>query len=64
MTTLFVYREEDNQVVARISGDDDEALLERAAFEYGSGDFCYTFTPAFGMSDGLIPGDDVVDIEV
>ena len=64
MTTLFVYRAEDNQVVPRISGDDDKALLERAESEYCSNDFCYTFTPAFGESDGLVPGDDVVDIDV
>jgi len=64
MSTLFVYRTEDNQVVARISGDDDKALLSRAEFEYGSDDFGYTFTPAFGASDGLVPGDDVADIEV
>lgn len=63
MHTMYIYRTEDNVVVARIHGETNEAIEAKADdLNYmGSDDFGATYTPAFGVVDGLIDSDKAVD---
>jgi hypothetical protein len=63
MSTLYVYSLEDNSHVATITGDDNKACEAKANDVYGSNDFGWTYTPAFGASDGLEENDDAEVIE-
>ena len=63
MTTLYIYTAEDNTLVARITGDSNAACETVAADAYGDTDmYGWTYSPAFGASDGLVDVGDVVDI--
>ena len=64
MTTLYIYETESNTLVARINGTDNSACEEVANFHFGDTDsYGRTYSPAFGASDGIIPGESVVDID-
>lgn len=64
MITLYVYDAESNTLVARIRGASNDACEAVAGAHYGDTDtYGWTYSPAFGASGGLDPGDDVEDIE-
>ena len=64
MTTLYVFSTEDNTLVARIEGETNEACENCASNNYGDTDtFGWTYSPAFGFAGGLLPGENVQDIE-
>ena len=63
MLTLYVYSTETNKLVARIKGASNQACEAVATQEYGDTDvFGWTYSPAFGTNDGILPSDDVVDL--
>ena len=62
MTTLYVYSLEDNSHVATITGKDNAACEAMANDTYGSNDYGWTYTPAFGSSDGLEENEDADEI--
>ena len=50
---LYVYDLTDNTVVAIITGDTNELCETVANQEYGINDYGWTYSPAFGATDGL-----------
>lgn len=62
--TLYIYTVDNNTLVARIAGTSN-AVCERVAAErFGDQDeYGWTYTPAFGCADGILPGEDVEDID-
>lgn len=65
MKTLYVYKTENNAVVARIHGDTNGAI-EAKLSELGyanNDDFGATYSPAFGAVDGLIDSDAATDYD-
>lgn len=62
MQTLYVYSLEANQHVATITGTDNAAVEAKAEAEYGSNDFGWTYSPAFGATDGLVANDDAAEL--
>jgi hypothetical protein len=63
MSTLYISSQEDNSHVATINGADNAACETMANDTYGSNDYGWTYTPAFGASDGLEENDDAEVIE-
>lgn len=65
MQTLYIYNTENNEVVARIHGQNNQACeAKMAELNYGgSDDFGATYTPAFGSNDGLIDSDTAADYD-
>jgi protein-disulfide isomerase len=61
---LYIYSLESNQHAATVTGETSEACERVAEETYGSNDFGWTYTPAFGFSDGLIENDEAKEIEV
>ena len=64
MTKLYVYHNDSMRVIARIEGDDHKALEQYAYERYNDGEYCYTYSPAFGAIGGLIDCDDAESIKV
>lgn len=62
MTTLYVYNTDSMRLIARINGDSNQTCEQSAANLYGD-DYGWTYTPAFGATDGLIDTDTAVEIE-
>lgn len=60
---LYVYSLEDNTHVATITGADSAACEAKANELYGSNDYGWTYSPAFGATDGLEENDDAEEIE-
>ncbi|HEY6541091.1 MAG TPA: hypothetical protein VIZ18_09145 [Ktedonobacteraceae bacterium] len=55
METLWVYDLETKEVIAEIEGADNKACETIASKRWGDTDyFGWTYSPAFGVSDGLI----------
>lgn len=50
---LYVYSLEDNSHVATIAGADNAACEAKADEVYGSNDYGWTYSPAFGAEGGL-----------
>ena len=63
MTTIYVYSLEDNSHVATITGADNAACEAKADEIYGSNDYGWTYSPAFGAVDGLTENADAEEIE-
>lgn len=63
MKALYVYSLEDNSHVATITGADNKTCEDKANDVYGSNDYGWTYSPAFGSSDGLTENDDAEAIE-
>jgi hypothetical protein len=62
---LYIYANEDNALVARINGDDNASCESVATDRFGDTDhFGWTYSPAFGATDGLVYSDDVEEIDV
>lgn len=59
---LYIYSLEDNQHVATISGIDNAACEAKANDAYGINDYGWTYSPAFGASDGLVKNDDAEEL--
>lgn len=57
--TLYVYYVDTLEVVAVIRGDRD-AVEKYAVRNYGDEEFGNTYSPAFGMNDGLRMGSETV----
>ncbi len=49
---IYIY-DDDNLHVATITGDNNESCEKKAEKKYPSNDYGWTYTPAFGASDGL-----------
>ena len=64
MTKLYVYHNDSMRVIARLEGDDQKVLEQYAYEHYGDGEYCYTYSPAFGAIGGLIDCDDAESIKV
>lgn len=60
---LYVYYLDDNSHAATITGNSNAACEAKANEVYGSNDFGWTYTPAFGTSDGLVENDKAEIIE-
>lgn len=61
---LYIYNPENNEHIATIIGDSNEACERVAAERYGSGDgFAWTYSPAFGTADGLVENTSAEEIE-
>lgn len=64
MITLYCYSVDTNVLIARIEGDDNAACEAVASEHFGdTSSYGWTYSPAFGFSGGLIPGEDVQDIQ-
>ena len=63
MTKLYVYSLEDNSHVATITGDDNAACETKANEVYGSNDYGWTYSPAFGAKSGLTENGDAEEIK-
>ena len=61
-TTLYVYSAETNALAATITGDDNIACEAKAAADFGSDDYGWTYSPAFGATDGIVSNDSAIDI--
>ena len=53
MINLYIYSIEDNSHVATITGGDNASCEAKADDMYGSNDYGWTYSPAFGFSGGL-----------
>lgn len=56
MLTLYVISNETGRCVAQITGETNAACEAKADAEYGSNDYAWTYTPAFGFVGGAKPG--------
>ena len=59
----FVYHEETRNIVARIEGENNEAVEAAFNERYSTDGYALTYSPALTAWDGLIMGDDVDDID-
>jgi len=60
---LYIYSLENNLHVATITGDDNATCEAKAAEVYGSNDYGWTYSPAFGAYEGLVENDDAEQID-
>jgi len=51
---LFIYDAETAEVVETVTGGTQQEQEQYAFDEYGTNYFAWTYSPAFGMTDGLI----------
>jgi hypothetical protein len=63
MATLYVYSLENDEHVATIKGEDFKACEAKANDVYDSNDYAWTYSPSFGMVEGLEKNDDAEVIE-
>ena len=61
---LYIYNIEDNTHVATITGNDNVACEAEAYDAYGSGDYGWTYSPAFGFSGALEENGDAEEHEI
>ena len=60
--TLYVYDAETREVVAEIEGADNQSCERSAAEQWGDTEkYGWTYSPAFGYRDGLLPEKHVGD---
>lgn len=52
--TLFIYSNDNAEVVEKVTGGTQQQQLDYADSNYDAGDYGWTYSPAFGMADGLI----------
>lgn len=52
--TLFIYSNESAEVVEKVTGGTQEQQMNHASEHYDADDYGWTYSPAFGMADGLI----------
>jgi hypothetical protein len=62
MSTLYVYNIESNEHIATITGSSNASCEAVANERYGSNDYAWTYSPAFGLADGLRYIGDAVEI--
>jgi hypothetical protein len=60
---LYIYSNETNEHVATITGATNTACEKKAEETYGSNDYSWTYSPAFGVSGGLEENGDAEEIE-
>ena len=61
---LYIYSNETNEHVATITGATNTACEEKAEETYGSNDYSWTYSQAFGFGGGLLEeNDDAEEIE-
>jgi len=64
MTTLYIYETDSMLHLATITGESNEECEETASEQYPADDnIGWTYSPAFGMSDGLIESEGAEEIE-
>lgn len=51
---LYIYDTETAEVVETVTGGTQQQQEQYAFDEYGTNYFAWTYSPAFGMADGLI----------
>lgn len=52
--TLYIYDSETAIVVEKVTGGTQEQQMDYASEHYDTDEFGWTYSPAFGMADGLI----------
>lgn len=52
--TLYIYNSETAEVVEKVTGGTQEQQMDHASEHYDADDYGWTYSPAFGMADGLI----------
>lgn len=60
---LYISSNETNKVVAIVTGSSNEICEQIAESRYGSGDYGWTYSPAFGFAGGLEPGENIEEID-
>lgn len=55
--TLYVYDLDTKRVLARIEGADNAECERKAAEDWSRDETGWTYSPAFGASDGLVEDD-------
>lgn len=60
---LYIYSLENNLHVATVTGETNAACESAAEAAYGSNDYAWTYSPAFGMTDGLTENEGAKEIE-
>lgn len=63
MSQLYIYNIETNEHVATITGSNNANCEAVANEQYGSNDYAWTYSPAFGVADGLEYNDNAEQIE-
>jgi len=63
MSILYVYSIETNEHIATITGSSNASCESVANEQYGSNDYGWTYSPAFGTGDGLRYIGDAVEIK-
>ena len=52
--TLYIYSNETAKVVEKVTGGTQQEQMDYADSNYDSADYGWTYSPAWGMADGLI----------
>lgn len=60
---LYIYSNETNEHVATITGESNAACEAKAEDTYGSNDYSWTYSPAFGCDGGLEENEDAKEID-
>ena len=64
MSILYIYDPATMQLLARVHGEDNKEMEDKAEEHYCSNDYANTYSPAFGFSGGLIDNPKAEDIYV
>ena len=60
---LYIYSIENNIHVATVNGESNKSCERKAEEIYGSNDYGWTYSPAFGVADGIEENAEAVQIE-
>lgn len=56
--TLYIYDSKTAIIVEKVTGGTQEEQMDYASEHYDAGDYGWTYSPAWGMADGLIDNGD------
>ena len=60
---LYIYSNETNEHVSTITGATHTTCEAKAEETYGSNDYSWTYSPAFGLGGGIEENGDATEIE-
>ena len=52
--TLYIYNSKTGVIAEKVTGGTQEQQMDYASEHYDADEFGWTYSPAFGMADGLI----------